>query len=116
MTLDMVYNVRMVNARNKGHAWERDIMHMFHKSGWEFVGTSRNYNRMLDAEKIDLVGTNFMHIQCKCTSGSMNYAKYLDKYPQVNVIAHKRTDTHQQLFVLTRACFESILKRLDPAI
>lgn len=54
-----------INARNKGHTFERAIMHDFSDMGWEDVQTSRAASRLADDCKIDLVGVMPFAVQCK---------------------------------------------------
>jgi len=54
----------MVNRRNVGHAYERQIMHEMIDLGFTKCKTSRNESRILDAQGSDLTGLPF-HVQCK---------------------------------------------------
>lgn len=92
-------------AREKGHAYERMIAKEFReKFGFAQAATSRNTNRLADAQGIDLQGTEPFAIQCKNTARTINYPDVLKgmqhKQEEYPVIFSKVTNKGE--FVILR--------------
>ena len=84
---------KKINSRDKGHAYERQIVSICKDLGYDEAGTSRNNNRALDALKVDLVNTDPFNIQAKAQENGINYFKLLDSMPQEdnhNIVLHKK--------------------------
>lgn len=103
-----------INARTKGHNYERRIVQEFINLGWINAKTSRKANPELDALKVDLVETNPFQVQCKAVEAGINYHKLLKSMPnndQHNVIFHKRNG--HQVVVMDKDTFYLLIKNLD---
>lgn len=91
--------------RDAGHKWERDCAKMLREIGYEDVRTSRECNRLRDAQKVDLCNSDEdtngrlpYNIQCKTLSSSAQYSKLLRELDEnnkdksvINVVFHKMT-------------------------
>jgi|SRR5690554_297076 len=91
--------------RDAGHKWERDCAKMLREIGYEDVKTSRECNRLRDAQKVDLCNSDEdtngrlpYNIQCKTLSSSAQYSKLLRELDEnnkdksiINVVFHKMT-------------------------
>ena len=84
-----------MNNRNRGNDYERQIVKLFRKSGYEKAVTSRAESRNRDALKVDLCNTGIFNIQCKNYNTLINYPEILESMPeegQINVIVNKKTE------------------------
>jgi len=100
--------------RRAGHAYERLIAMEFQLMGFKDTLTSRYADRKRDDEKVDLVGTEPLNIQCKAWKAAPNYHKELDKMPRdlnYNCIFHKRP-RQGDVVVMRKKDFYEILKML----
>lgn len=83
-----------INARAKGHAYERKIAHLFQELGWADCCSSRSENRRLDACGVDLCHTDPFYIQAKAVEKLGSYHDILARMPEMkdkfNLIFHKR--------------------------
>jgi len=78
--------------RTAGHNFERECVKKFTELGFENVRTSRYASREKDDQKVDLVGTEPLNIQCKYTE-RINYHEELKSMPEDtnhNIVIHKR--------------------------
>ena len=103
-----------INARNKGHNYERKIAKEWQKLGWATARTSRLASPELDAKKVDLVDTDPFFIQCKAVEQGINYHKLLLEMPYSkdndNLIFHKRSKT--EIVVMSKDAFYKLLKKI----
>lgn len=85
-----------INARAKGHTFERKLMKMFQELGWTKCRTSRNESRARDDQKVDLCHTAPFNIQAKAVEklGSMHdILSSMPKEPDnFNIVWHKRNN------------------------
>jgi len=85
-----------LNARNKGHAYERKIVNEL-KEYLLFVNalSSRSESKNLDDKGVDIAYTDPFYIQCKAVEKLGNIHKVLSKMPnedKYNVVFHKRNN------------------------
>lgn len=102
-------------SRRKGHAYECQIAKEFREElGFSEAATSRNTNRLADAQGIDLQHTEPFAIQCKNTAKGVSYAAILkgmqhkEKYA---VLFSKLTNVGEYV-VMSKADFYDIIKML----
>lgn len=85
-----------INARAKGHAFERKLMNLFRELGWEGCKTSRNESKSMDDKGVDLCGTEPFYIQAKAVEKLGSYHTVLDKMPKeagkINLLWHKKNN------------------------
>lgn len=83
-----------INARQKGHAYERKIAELFRSLGYEGCLTSRLESKRQDDLGIDLCGTANWQVQCKAVEKLGCYHDILARMPQkkgkFNVVFHKK--------------------------
>jgi hypothetical protein len=88
--------------RAAGHGWERKLVDMFKKVGFEHVVTTRSESKSRDDDKIDLMNKNerkngqfVFNVQAKNVANTLKYAELLREMPNekgiINVVAHKQT-------------------------
>lgn len=65
VNLDFMFMAGKINARDKGHTFERRVVKLFKDRGFSNCTTSRFTNRRLDALKVDIDGLKDFNIQCK---------------------------------------------------
>lgn len=83
-----------INARDKGHAYERLICEMIRNFGWEAV-TSRSESRRLDDLGVDIVTNLPFNFQLKAVERlSPGYHEILKGMPKdkTRAIIHKRNN------------------------
>lgn len=86
---------KKINARQKGHAYERAIVNELKDLGFEDCSTSRYSNRRLDDMKVDIDGMPMFHVQCKAIENMGSAHKVLKEMPEdekYNVVFHKRNN------------------------
>lgn len=101
-----------INARNKGHNYERKIMNEWKKLGWKLCKTSRYANQQLDAMKVDLVETDPFQVQCKAVEAGINYHKLLGDMPnndKSNLVFHKRNK--KEVVVMDKDTFYKLITK-----
>ena len=101
-----------INARNKGHNYERKIVKEWQKLGWTLCKTSRAAAPELDAKKVDLVNTDPFYIQCKAVERGIDYHKLLNEMPneeQHNLIFHKRNKT--EVVSMSKSTFYELIEK-----
>ena len=83
----------MINARKKGHAFELACIKALKKI-WPLAGSSRNNNRALDSQKVDIVYTDPFLFQCKATETAPNMHDLLNSMHDegIRVVLHKRNN------------------------
>lgn len=103
-----------INARAKGHAYEREIMHLFRDLGYTKCNTSRFESKMRDDMGIDLTNTDPFSIQCKHIEKLGSLHEILAKMPNdknYNVVFHKR-NRKGTIVAMTLEDFKEILQML----
>ena len=70
-TLQNLKERQMINSRDKGHQFERDICQLLRLCGYEAV-TSRSESKAMDDLGVDIISDFPFHIQAKATNGSGN--------------------------------------------
>jgi len=83
-----------INARAKGHTYEREIAKWWRDRGFENCKTSRYESKMLDDLKVDLTNTNPFNCQLKAVENLGSIHKVLDSMPKdsnYNLVFHKKT-------------------------
>ena len=83
-----------INARNKGHKFELDIVNLLKVYGYEAV-SSRSESRNLDDQKVDIVDNTPFYFQCKAVERmAESYHDILKsmKKGKVPVVLHKRNN------------------------
>ena len=93
--------------------YERNIMNLMKKIGFTDCKTSRYASKEADDNKIDLVNTGPLVIQCKSVNSSINYWGYFKKYPHINTVFHKRKyylGKQSELVIMTRGVFEELIE------
>ena len=83
-----------INARQKGHDFERWFCNVLKVIGWE-AETSRYANRKLDDLKVDIVDDTDFYFQLKAVERmSESYHKLLASMPtnKVPVVIHKKNN------------------------
>lgn len=71
-----------INARQKGHTFEREVAKRWRELGWERCVTSRSESKNLDDKGIDLCYTDPFIIQCKAVE-SLNIHKAYSAMPDM---------------------------------
>lgn len=103
-----------INSRNKGHAFERENMHMFREVGFDKCVTSRSESKNLDDMGIDLVHTGEFDVQCKRVE-RLNVSKVMDEMPnregKVPVVIHKQ-NRYPALVTMKREDFFMFVQRM----
>jgi arsenate reductase-like glutaredoxin family protein len=100
-----------MNARKKGHDYERKIKNEFKSLGYQNCETSRYASRILDDQKVDLFGTDPFNVQCKAVEklGSVhNILKEMPDDKNYNLIFHKKNN-QGEVVILTKEDFYKIL-------
>lgn len=84
----------MINARTKGHAFEREMAETFRKHGWIECKTSRQASgKLVDDSGRDLIDTQPFNVQLKAVEnlGSPHLAlKHMPDDGNINIVMHKR--------------------------
>lgn len=84
-----------INARKKGHEYERQVMHEFRELGFTECLTSRNESKRMDDLGVDLMHTGPWQVQLKAVERLGNLHKVLKAMPAVtgklNLVFHKRS-------------------------
>ena len=105
----------MVNGRNKGNSYERQLAKEFREFGFEDCKTSRYESKMLDDMKVDLTNTGIFNVQAKAVERlSPTYHEILSSMPKdtnYNVIFHKR-NRKGEVVVMTKEDFYEIMEML----
>jgi len=99
-----------MNARNKGHNYERKIRKELREMGWRACETSRYANRALDDQKVDLANTDPYQIQCKAVERGINYHDLLGEMPKnakINCVFHKKN--RKEVVVLSKQDFYNLI-------
>lgn len=81
-----------INSRNKGKAFELEIIKWFNKKGYNSV-SSRSESKRLDDAGVDLCYTKPFNVQCKAVEKGLQYHKTLASMPKdtnYNVVFHKK--------------------------
>lgn len=108
--------VKKINARQKGHAYERKIAEEFRQLGYDKCLTSRLESKKRDDEKVDLCHTGNWNIQCKAVEKLGRYHDILDTMPveeeNINVIFHK-INRKGEVVAMRKEDFYRIILRLD---
>lgn len=108
----------MVNARDKGHAYERKIAEEFRAMGYAECVTSRSESRNWDDAGVDLCNTGAWNIQCKALERTPPYHDILSTMPSgvnINVIFHKR-NRKGEVVVMSKENFYKMMKWVDSLI
>ncbi len=106
-----------MNARTKGHAYEREVVRCFKSLGFSNAVSSRSESKNRDDLKVDLCYTSPFNIQCKATETAPNMHKLLDSMPQegrLNVVYHKR-NRQGSTVTMSQDDFEEMVKMLIDA-
>ena len=69
-----------MNSKDKGNRFELAVARML-RPLFPNVGTARNHDRALDAQKVDLVNTYPFLIQCKHVERGLDPFKVLEEMP-----------------------------------
>ena len=69
-----------MNSKDKGNRFELAVARML-RPLFPNVGTARNHDRALDAQKVDLVNTYPFLIQCKQVERGLDPFKVLEEMP-----------------------------------
>jgi hypothetical protein len=106
-----------INARAKGHTFERENMHLFRELGYDKCVTSRSESKNLDDLGIDLVYTGIFDVQCKRVE-KLNVSKTMSEMPerdgQVPIVMHKQ-NRYPALVTIKRDDFMVLLKKMREA-
>lgn len=82
-----------INARQKGHAFERTVVQMFRSLGWHGAKTTRYGSKELDDQKVDIMGIDPFTVQCKAVE-ALNVHKAFSEIPDFEgayrVLIHKK--------------------------
>ncbi len=100
-----------VNARNKGHAYERRIINEL-KEIWPDAVSSRSESKRLDDAGVDICYTDPFYFQCKAVERGINLRDVLDHMPdkdQFNVVLWKQ-NRKEELAVMSKKDFYKILE------
>jgi hypothetical protein len=106
--------VAKINARAKGHAFERQIVAFFRTKGWTKCNTSRFESKMKDDQGIDLTNTDPLSIQCKAIEKLGSVHDILNRMPKdenYNLVFHKK-NRKGTIVCMTLEDFEEILDML----
>lgn len=82
-----------MNARKKGHDYERLLAQKFRDMGWEKCLTSRLESKLRDDEGVDLTHTEPFNVQAKAVEALGSLHKILAAMPDdgnINLVFHKR--------------------------
>lgn len=109
-----------INARQKGHAFERAVVLMFKALGWVDAMTTRLGSKMLDNMKVDIMNIDPFTVQCKAVE-ALNVHKAFKEMPKIEgkyrVLFHKKNrtgtlvtmDVHDWLELMQKLKKEQIL-------
>jgi len=108
-----------INARQKGHAYERKVAQEMRDLGFEKCLTSRLESKRMDDAGVDLCYTDPFYIQLKATE---NYPKFhhllFEKMPQeddkINVVMNKK-NRKGEIVVMSKEDFYKIIELLNKA-
>jgi hypothetical protein len=104
----------MVNRRQVGHDYERNIRLELIDLGWTECQTSRYASKMTDDANVDFVNTKPFNIQAKRWKSAPSYCDVLNSMPQdenYNVIFHKRPNKGE-VVVMEKDTFYELVKML----
>jgi len=106
---------KKINVRNKGLNYERKIAQELRALfGDDDIGTSRNKNRFMDSQKVDIIDVPMCNIQCKATEATPSYHSLLKQMPKdtnYNIIFHKR-NKQGEVVVMDKESFYEIIRML----
>ena len=107
-----------MNSKDKGNRFELAVARML-RPLFPNVGTARNHDRALDAQKVDLVNTYPFLIQCKHVERGLDPFKVLEEMPdwdlQYKVLLWKK-NRKKTLVVMEWEDAEEILMMLKREI
>lgn len=105
---------RKINARQKGHTYERKIAEEFRNLGYSECLTSRLESKRQDDLGIDLCNTGIWAVQCKAVEKLGSYHDILNKIPKhekINVLFHKRNNKGETV-TMSKSDFYKIIEIL----
>ena len=80
--------------RSAGHSLEREEAKVYRDLGYSKAATSRLESRSRDNQKVDLVNTGKINVQCKIAQNNPNYHTLLNEMPdepgQINAVCHAK--------------------------
>lgn len=88
---EIVKAKKKINARTKGHSYERDLVKKFKELGLE-CSTSRLSSKALDDAKVDIFGLP-INVQAKAVEATKCLHTILESMPKdgkMNVVFHKK--------------------------
>ena len=106
--------MKKINARQVGHAYEREIRLELIKLGWDKCQTTRFANRELDYNNVDFVNTSPFHIQAKRWSHAPAYQDVLKSMPKdnnYNIVIHKKPNKGE-IVVMGKETFYQLVEML----
>lgn len=106
---------RKINARQKGHTYERKIAEEFRQLGYTECLTSRLESKRQDDLGIDLCHTGIWAVQCKAVEKLGSYhdiLKAMPKHERINVLFHKRNNKGETV-TMSKDDFYIIIKHLN---
>src|SRR6476620_4942862 len=92
--LEIVPKKKKINARSKGHGYERALVKLFKELGFEGCTTSRLSSKALDDAKVDLYGLP-INVQAKAVEKLGCVHAILESMPKddkLNVVFHKKNN------------------------
>lgn len=104
----------MVNRRQVGHDYERQVRLELIELGYEDCVTSRYGSKEMDDKLVDLLNTPPFNIQLKRWKSAPSYHDVLNAMPDdvnYNVIFHKRPNKGE-VVVMSKESFYEIVKML----
>lgn len=82
-----------INARNKGHTFERKFVEYLKIYGYEAV-TSRSESKRMDDKGVDIIDNTPFYFQCKAVERSINNHDIINRMPteKMPVVVHKKNN------------------------
>jgi len=82
-----------INARQKGHSFERDIVNELKEMGYAAI-TSRMESKRMDDLGVDIIDDTPFYIQCKAVERLGSIHKVLAKMPteKTPIVLHKKNN------------------------
>ena len=106
--------MKKINARNAGHAYERQLRLELIALGWDKCQTSRYASKETDDAAVDFVNTKPFNIQAKRWKSAPSYHDVLKSMPDddnYNVIIHKRPNKGE-VVVMDKETFYALIEKL----
>ena len=100
----------MINARKKGNSFELQVIKKLKKFYGDNIHSTRNVNRMLDGQKVDICGDVPYNFQVKATENIPNVHKIFDEINREKPpIIWWKKNNKRQIVIMEEETFLKIL-------